>query len=122
MTPCWRCSRALRVSCRISARSSARSPVILVAGGESFNLALWALGLYCCVQFLESYLLTPLIQARAVSMPPAVVILNQLVFGAVFGLIGLALATPLAAAATVSLRHVFGAGEDKAGGRKSPNA
>ena len=55
-------------------------------------------------------------------MPPAVVILNQLVFGAVFGLIGLALATPLAAAATVSLRHVFGAGEDKAGGRKSPNA
>lgn len=86
-------------------------PIILVAGGESFNLALWALGLYCCVQFLESYLLTPLIQARAVSMPPAVVILNQLIFGALFGLLGLALATPLAAAATVPLRHVFG--EDK---------
>jgi len=87
-------------------------PIVLVAGGESFNLALWALGLYCCVQFLESYLLTPLIQARAVSMPPAVVILNQLVFGAVFGLIGLALATPLAAAATVPLREVFRIGED----------
>ena len=86
-------------------------PIILVAGGESFNLALWALGLYCCVQFLESYLLTPLVQARAVSLPPAVVILNQLVFGAVFGLIGLALATPLAAAATVPLRHVFGMSE-----------
>jgi predicted PurR-regulated permease PerM len=87
-------------------------PIVLVAGGQSFHLALWALGLYCCVQFLESYLLTPLIQARAVSMPPAVVILNQLVFGAVFGLIGLALATPLAAAATVPLRHVFDIGED----------
>jgi predicted PurR-regulated permease PerM len=86
-------------------------PIILVAGGQSFNLALWALGLYCCVQFLESYLLTPLIQSRAVSMPPAVVILNQLLFGAVFGLIGLALATPLAAAATVPLRHLFGIGE-----------
>jgi predicted PurR-regulated permease PerM len=86
-------------------------PIILVAGGDSLQLALWALGLYCCVQFLESYLLTPLIQARAVSMPPAVVILNQLVFGAIFGLIGLALATPLAAAATVPLRHVFGIGE-----------
>jgi predicted PurR-regulated permease PerM len=88
-------------------------PIILVAGGESFTLALWALGLYCCVQFLESYLLTPLIQARAVSMPPAAVILNQLVFGAVFGLLGLALATPLAAAATVPLRHVFGESEDE---------
>jgi predicted PurR-regulated permease PerM len=88
-------------------------PIILVAGGESFHLALWALGLYCCVQFLESYLLTPLIQARAVSMPPAAVILNQLVFGAVFGLVGLALATPLAAAATVPLRHVFNLGENE---------
>jgi predicted PurR-regulated permease PerM len=87
-------------------------PIILVAGGQSFNMALWALGLYCCVQFLESYLLTPLIQARAVSMPPAMVILNQLVFGALFGLLGLALATPLAAAATVPLRHVFGEGDD----------
>jgi predicted PurR-regulated permease PerM len=86
-------------------------PIILVAGGQSFELALWALGLYCCVQFLESYLLTPLIQARAVSMPPAVVILNQLLFGALFGLMGLALATPLAAAATVPLRHIFGEGD-----------
>ena len=86
-------------------------PIFLVAGGQSFDLALWALGLYCCVQFLESYLLTPLIQSRAVSMPPAVVILNQLVFGALFGIIGLALATPLAAAATVPLRHLFGIGE-----------
>jgi predicted PurR-regulated permease PerM len=87
-------------------------PIVLVAGGQSFHLALWALGLYCCIQFLESYLLTPLIQARAVSMPPAVVIFNQLVFGAVLGLIGLALATPIAAAATVPLREVFGIGED----------
>jgi len=91
-------------------------PIILVAGGESLTLALWALGLYCCVQFLESYLLTPLIQARAVSMPPAVVVLNQLVFGAVFGLLGLALATPLAAAATVPLRHVFDEGDHETDG------
>jgi predicted PurR-regulated permease PerM len=97
-------------------------PIVLVAGGQSFHLALWALGLYCCVQFLESYLLTPLIQARAVSMPPAVVILNQLVFGAVFGLIGLALATPLAAAATIPLRHMFGIDEDEAGEEKPGSA
>jgi len=83
-------------------------PMVLVAGGESLDLALWVVGLYVCIQFLESYLLTPLIQARAVSMPPAVVILSQLVLGAVFGLLGLALATPLAAASTVPLRYIFG--------------
>ena len=86
-------------------------PMVLVAGGDSFNLALWVVGLYAVVQFLESYLLTPLIQARAVSLPPAVVILNQLVFGALFGILGLALATPLAAAAIVPLRTLFGRAE-----------
>ncbi len=86
-------------------------PMVLVAGGESLDLALWVVGLYAVIQFLESYLLTPLIQSRAVSLPPAVVILAQLVLGAVFGLLGLALATPLAAAAVVPLRHLFGVSE-----------
>jgi predicted PurR-regulated permease PerM len=93
-------------------------PMVLVAGGESLHLALSVVGLYALIQFLESYLLTPLIQARAVSMPPAVVILSQLVLGAIFGLLGLALATPLAAAATVPLGFLFGiglrAGKEKA--------
>jgi predicted PurR-regulated permease PerM len=87
-------------------------PMVLVAGGESLNLALWVVGLYALIQFLESYLLTPLIQSRAVQLPPAVVILSQLMLGAVFGILGLALATPLAAAATVPLRHMFCKGEE----------
>jgi predicted PurR-regulated permease PerM len=41
-------------------------PMVLVAGGESLTLALWVTGLYAIVQLLESYLLTPLIQARGV--------------------------------------------------------
>jgi predicted PurR-regulated permease PerM len=94
-------------------------PMVLVAGGESLNLALSVLGLYVVIQFLESYLLSPLIQARAVSMAPAVVILNQLVFGAVFGILGLALATPLAAAATVPLRYLFGIEEAGSGDGKA---
>jgi predicted PurR-regulated permease PerM len=95
-------------------------PMVLVAGGESFNLALYVVGLYAIVQFLESYLLTPLIQARAVALPPAVVILSQLVLGAVFGLLGLPLATPLAAAAVVPLRELFGVGAPAAGAAAAP--
>jgi predicted PurR-regulated permease PerM len=96
-------------------------PMVLVAGGESLDLALWVVGLYAVIQFLESYLLTPLIQARAVSMPPAVVILSQLVLGAVFGLLGLALATPLAAALTVPLRYLFEIGGGETGKGKVRN-
>lgn len=39
------------------------------------------------------------------------VILNQLVLGALFGILGLALAPPLAAAAIVPLHSLFGAEE-----------
>ncbi|MFD0985669.1 AI-2E family transporter [Methyloligella solikamskensis] len=92
-------------------------PILLVAGGDSLQLVLYVLILYLIVQGLESYLLTPLIQARAVRLPPAVVILNQLVMGALFGILGIALATPLAAAATIPLRHWFGApDEDESSG------
>jgi predicted PurR-regulated permease PerM len=37
--------------------------------------------------------------------------LNQLVFSALFGILGLALATPLAAAAIVPLRNLFGSAD-----------
>jgi predicted PurR-regulated permease PerM len=83
-------------------------PMLLIASGQGFEMMLWVAGLYLFVQLLEGYLLTPLIQSRAVSMPPAAVITSQLVFGAMFGVLGLALATPLAAAASVPLRRYLG--------------
>jgi predicted PurR-regulated permease PerM len=60
---------------------------------------------------MEGYLITPLVQSRAVALPPAAVITSQLVFGALFGVLGLALATPLAAAASVPMRHYLGDGK-----------
>ncbi|MGB0056008.1 MAG: AI-2E family transporter [Methyloceanibacter sp.] len=92
-------ARAVCRSRRLSSLSWAiigAVPMVLVAGGDSLNLALWVIGLYAVVQFTESYLLTPLIQARAVFLLPAVVILNQLVLAVLFGILGFALA-PLAA-------------------------
>ena len=85
------------------------APMLLVGAGQGMDILLWVIGLYLVVQLLESYVLTPLIQSRAVSLPPAVVILSQLVFGALFGVLGLALATPLVAAASVPMRRYLGA-------------
>ncbi len=85
------------------------APMLLVGAGQGMDILLWVAGLYLMVQLLESYVLTPLIQSRAVSLPPAVVILSQLVFGAMFGVLGLALATPLVAAASVPMRRYLGA-------------
>ena len=46
--------------------------------------------------------------SRAVSLPPAVVIVSQLVF-AQYGVLDLALATPLVAAVSVPVRRYLGA-------------
>ena len=84
-------------------------PMLLVSAGQGLDMLAWVLALYLVVQLLESYVITPIIQSRAVSLPPAVVIMSQLVFGAMFGVLGLALATPMVAAASVPVRRYFGA-------------
>ncbi|WP_366657415.1 AI-2E family transporter [Fodinicurvata sp. EGI_FJ10296] len=66
-----------------------------------------ALVVYIGVQTLESYLLTPMIQRRAVHMPPAFIFIAQIVLGLLFGLYGLALATPLGAVARVFILHFY---------------
>lgn len=74
-------------------------PAILVAISESLAMVLWVLGVFFLVQGLESYLLTPLIQKNAVSLHPVTILMAQLVMGSLFGILGVALATPLTAAA-----------------------
>jgi len=66
-----------------------------------------ALGIYLAVQTLESYLLTPIVQKRAISVPPAFLFASQIMLGLLFGLYGLALATPLAAVARVFILRLY---------------
>lgn len=75
------------------------APALLLAVPEGQTSLLLVLGIYVGVQALESYVITPLIQQEKVSLPPALVIAVQLLFGALFGVVGLALATPITAVA-----------------------
>jgi predicted PurR-regulated permease PerM len=81
--------------------------MVLVALSEGWQLTLWAGGFYVLLQTLESYLLTPLIQERAVDLAPAVVIAAQVLMGLLFGVLGVVLATPLAAVASVMIKRLY---------------
>lgn len=70
-------------------------------------MAFYVIAFYGCVQFIESYLLTPLIQERAISLPPALTILAQVLFGVLTGILGVALATPLLAASMVLVKRLY---------------
>lgn len=82
-------------------------PAILVALGQGPNTALWVAALFAIIQFVEGYLLAPIIQKRTVSLPPAMTILSQTLFGFLFGGLGLLLAPALAAVLLVICRMVY---------------
>lgn len=82
-------------------------PALIVALSEGPQLALWVGLLYLAVQSVESYILTPLIQHRAVDLPPALILLAQVLMGVTAGPLGVIVATPLAAAALVAVKRLY---------------
>lgn len=82
-------------------------PALLVALAESPLQAFWVIVIYSIVQTFESYLITPLIQRVAVSIPPAGLITAQIIMGALFGIIGVFLATPLAVIIIVAIQMLY---------------
>jgi predicted PurR-regulated permease PerM len=82
-------------------------PAILVGFGEGPELALKIALLFFAIQLTESYVLAPLVQHRAVYLPPAVILFSQVLMGTVVGALGVAVATPLAAAAMVALSMLY---------------
>lgn len=79
-------------------------PAVLIAFTVSPMTAVWTLLLYLGIEFLESNIITPNIQHRAVYIAPGFILSSQLLLGALFGLLGLALATPLMAAVSVFIK------------------
>ncbi len=80
--------------------------IVLASLGSGWVAAASAFGLYLFMQFLEGNILTPLIQRRAISIPPATIFAAQIFLGVLFGLWGLGLALPLLAIAKVLLTHL----------------
>jgi predicted PurR-regulated permease PerM len=82
-------------------------PALLIAFTKSPITALEIFALYVAVQVVESYILQPLVQKRAVSLPPSVTLLSQVLVGSLFGSLGLILATPLTVAGLTMLNMLY---------------
>jgi len=86
------------------------SGVLMVAVGFSAGPTegLWAIFVYFFVQNIDGYVVVPYIARRTVDLPPALVLAAQLVFGALFGILGLLLADPIVASIKVTLQELSG--------------
>lgn len=85
---------------------SAIPPLVFALAMNGETLA-WTLVAVVVIQQLEGNVVSPLVQRRAVSLPPAVGIFAILVFGVTFGILGVFLAAPLAASLIVLIRKLW---------------
>ena len=92
------------------------SGVLMVAVGFSAgsDAGLWAIATYLIVQTIDGYVIVPYVARRTVDLAPALVLGAQLIFGTLFGLMGLLLADPIVAAVKVALENLAKRGEGSA--------
>lgn len=83
------------------------APAMLLAFVQGPAQAVYVGLLFMVVQTLEGYVITPMVQQRMVHLPPAAGLSIQILFGALWGFAGLALATPFAAVAMVVIQKLY---------------
>jgi predicted PurR-regulated permease PerM len=79
--------------------------IVLAGFSVSTDAGLWAIGVYLIVQTVDGYLIVPYVARKTVDLAPALVLAAQLLFGALFGLMGLALADPIIAMIKTALEQ-----------------
>jgi len=82
-------------------------PIGLVAMPYGHSVLIWSVVIYAAIQSIEGYVIGPLIQRQAVETPPAWTLAALVVLGALFGVLGIALAMPLVAVARVAVVRFY---------------
>jgi predicted PurR-regulated permease PerM len=82
-------------------------PAVLVALTQGGMAPLYVVLLYLAVQQIEGSVLMPLIQRWAVALPPALGLIGVVVFGLLFGVLGVLFATPLMVVVMVLTQKLY---------------
>ena len=71
------------------------------------GIAMLVVGIVTGIQFFEGNILQPIVQKRAIDLPPVLTLVALLVFGGAFGLLGLFVAAPMTAALLVLVEDLY---------------
>jgi predicted PurR-regulated permease PerM len=82
-------------------------PAVLLGFSIDMSTAFYVALFYLGYQMFDGYVLTPLVQQRTVSLPPALTIMSQVFLGVLLGPWGVVLAVPLAAVGVVSVKMLY---------------
>jgi putative permease len=90
--------------------------MVLVGFSGGTEMGLYCLFVYVVVQTVDGNIIVPMVAKKTVDLAPALVLGAQLVMGALFGILGLALADPLIAMIKIALERQSERLEDQAEG------
>lgn len=82
-------------------------PAVLVALTQNPTTALIVAGVYILIQVIESNFITPTVQQKLIKIPPALIIIAQLLIAPFTGGWGLILATPLMVVIIVLIKELY---------------
>ncbi|MBV8167918.1 MAG: AI-2E family transporter, partial [Alphaproteobacteria bacterium] len=82
-------------------------PVALAAMPLGLSAVAWVMAIYFAIQTIEGFVVAPLIQKEAVDVPPAWTLFAIVILGAMFGIMGVALAAPLVAVGRIALLRFY---------------
>ncbi|MGA8898604.1 AI-2E family transporter [Bradyrhizobium sp.] len=80
---------------------------VLMASMQGPELVGYVVALYAAIHFVESNLITPLVQAEAIELPPVLTLFATLIFGLLLGPVGVLLAAPLAVVVLVAVNTIY---------------
>ncbi len=90
--------------------------MVLVGFSGGTEMGLYCLFVYVVVQTVDGNIIVPMVAKKTVDLAPALVLGAQLVMGALFGILGLALADPMIAMIKIALERQSERLEDQAEG------
>lgn len=85
----------------------AAAPAVIAAFAISPSTALYVAAFYFLLQQVQNAITVPLVERRAVNIPPAMLLVWQLMLAVGFGLMALFVATPLLAILVVAVRILY---------------
>jgi predicted PurR-regulated permease PerM len=82
-------------------------PAAFIALPLGISYVLYVILLYIAVMVLEGTFFTPIVQHYMISLPLAMILIAQVAFGFLTGILGLILATPIVAAIIVAVKMLY---------------
>ena len=89
--------------------------IVLVSFSAGVDTGIWGIAIYVAVQAIDGNIIVPWVARRSVDLAPALILGAQLLFGTLFGIVGLALADPIVAMIKVFLEERAKQADEAAG-------